>query len=259
MLVGMAAGWSGSVVLDPGRLIYAGYVGVSHRHSHAALLVAMVISGRVSVSDAAGRRAPVTAAVLPVGAVHALHGPLARCVLAYLDPASLSGRRLARVIESIGDPMSAQTWVSAAEPIAMLGASVAEHPRDLVVRAVGELVGSDAGIESALDEHSSLGVAVRVLPQLLEGPVRLGDLAERVGVSTDRLGRLFADRLGLSFPAYVRWLRLRVAMLCVRDGATLTDAAHAAGFADSAHLTRVCREMFGMAPSVLARRIRWTE
>ena len=34
-------------------------------------------------------------------------------------------------------------------------------------------------------------------------------------------------------------------------GANLTEAAHLAGFADSAHLSRTFRAMFGVAPSLL--------
>ena len=35
------------------------------------------------------------------------------------------------------------------------------------------------------------------------------------------------------------------------NGDTLSSAAHAAGFADSAHLSRTARTMFGLPPSVL--------
>lgn len=47
------------------------------------------------------------------------------------------------------------------------------------------------------------------------------------------------------------------ALASLSTGATLTEAAHAAGFADAAHLTRTVRRMMGDAPSVLAAGVRW--
>ncbi len=50
---------------------------------------------------------------------------------------------------------------------------------------------------------------------------------------------------------YRLWRRMALAMLAVRDGGTLTQAAHAAGFASSAHFSTAFRRMFGIAPSRL--------
>jgi AraC-like DNA-binding protein len=47
---------------------------------------------------------------------------------------------------------------------------------------------------------------------------------------------------------YVLWLRLRHVVACVAIGYT---AAHEAGFADSAHLSRTFRSMFGLPLSSL--------
>ncbi|MFI7068170.1 helix-turn-helix domain-containing protein [Kribbella sp. NPDC050124] len=62
-------------------------------------------------------------------------------------------------------------------------------------------------------------------------------------------GERAADQLGLAFPVWRRWARLQHALSQVADGTTLTAAAHDSGFADSAHLTRACRAMFGITPS----------
>ena len=42
-------------------------------------------------------------------------------------------------------------------------------------------------------------------------------------------------------------------MVAIGSGGTIADAAHAADFADAAHLTRTFYQMVGMAPSVLMR------
>ncbi|WP_433684522.1 helix-turn-helix transcriptional regulator [Nocardia sp. CA-119907] len=68
-----------------------------------------------------------------------------------------------------------------------------------------------------------------------------------------RLLHLFAAEVGLPFRSYVRWLRMQRAAELIATGRPVTDAAHGAGFADSSHLNRVCRRVFGCAPSEFAR------
>jgi len=51
---------------------------------------------------------------------------------------------------------------------------------------------------------------------------------------------------------YILWLRLQRAAGDMTDGASVTSAAHRAGFSDSAHLTRTFRRMLGATPSDLA-------
>lgn len=80
-----------------------------------------------------------------------------------------------------------------------------------------------------------------------------GQLAKRVGMSEGRLIRLFSSEVGVPLRRYVLWLRLRGVSHALLMGRNLTDAAHDAGFADSAHLARVFREMFGIPPSQLLR------
>jgi AraC-like DNA-binding protein len=67
----------------------------------------------------------------------------------------------------------------------------------------------------------------------------------------------FARDVGLPMRAYLRWKRLRRAIDAVEDGASLSAAAAAAGFADSAHLSRVFRSQFGMTPSQALSAITW--
>jgi AraC-like DNA-binding protein len=78
-----------------------------------------------------------------------------------------------------------------------------------------------------------------------------------VGLSASRLTHLFTSQVGIPLRRYVLWSRLRIAISRVQAGDDLTDAAHGAGFADSAHLTRTTRDMFGLPPSVLSRHVTW--
>lgn len=76
-------------------------------------------------------------------------------------------------------------------------------------------------------------------------------LAERAGVSESRLRHLFKDQIGIPIRRYVLWIRLRRVIEDALEGYTLTEAAHASGFSDSAHFTRTFKAMFGIPPSLI--------
>jgi len=85
----------------------------------------------------------------------------------------------------------------------------------------------------------------------LEGPLSLADAVSITNLSAGRLRHLFVEQTGLPFKAFILWLRLMRALERFAAGKSLTDAAHDAGFSDSAHLSRTFRRMFGVAPAAL--------
>jgi len=80
-----------------------------------------------------------------------------------------------------------------------------------------------------------------------------GELATEVGLSEGRLIHLFGEQLGVPLRRYVLSLRVRYMLFCLAMNQNLTDAAHEAGFSDSAHYSRVFREMYGFPPSKMFR------
>jgi AraC family transcriptional regulator len=92
---------------------------------------------------------------------------------------------------------------------------------------------------------------VRQLAARPEVAPSLSAAAAGLGLSAGRLRHLFVAETGLHYRGYVLWLRLERALREIAAGGSLTTAAHAAGFADSAHLSRTFRRMFGLAPSSL--------
>jgi AraC family transcriptional regulator len=92
---------------------------------------------------------------------------------------------------------------------------------------------------------------VRQLAERPEAPPSLAAAAAGLRLSPGRLRHLFVAETGLHYRGYVLWLRLERAVREMAAGNSLTEAAHVAGFADSAHLSRTFRRMFGLAPSSL--------
>jgi AraC family transcriptional regulator len=81
--------------------------------------------------------------------------------------------------------------------------------------------------------------------------VSLSEVAQAANLSPSRFRHLFVQETGMPLRTYVLWRRLLHVWTLLMQGEALSKAAHAAGFADSAHLSRTSRSMFGVAPSVL--------
>jgi AraC-like DNA-binding protein len=81
----------------------------------------------------------------------------------------------------------------------------------------------------------------------------LADLAATARLSTSRFLHLFKETTGVPLRRFRIWNRMGAAIRSVVGGATLTEAAHRAGFASSAHFSAAFRDMFGLAPSELGQ------
>jgi AraC family transcriptional regulator len=114
---------------------------------------------------------------------------------------------------------------------------------------VDDLIGESAS--SALSDDALVSRAVALINRSLDGPITLAAVAKAVHRSPSRLAHRFREATGVPLRRYVLWSRLRTATEAAMRGASLTEAAHLAGFADSAHLSRTFRAMFGVAPSLL--------
>jgi AraC family transcriptional regulator len=92
-----------------------------------------------------------------------------------------------------------------------------------------------------------------------ESDFLIQQMAEKLYLSPSRLRHLFQQQIGLSMQRYILWQRLLNALQSIASGDSLTQAAHRAGFADSAHLTRTYRMMFGHTPSEIFKNSRFVQ
>jgi AraC-like DNA-binding protein len=236
--------WSGRLWLGSSWMLYAGPVAPTAAHAHHAFQIAL--SG-VQLEPMSPTDEPCWL-VVPLDCPHAVVAASERAQMLYLDPESVQGRQLARRVAR-----SPESWPT---PAARLPAM--EGDPAALVRTVLEALGVERLAPRAL--HPAVRRVVDLLPSRLTDavPPALPELAQATGVSQSHLSRLLAQQLGLGLPAYVRWLRLRLAAQALARGESLTEAAHAAGFADSAHFTRTFRAMFGLTPSSVSRFATWT-
>lgn len=233
------AGWAGSALLRPGVLAFSGAIGPTDTHTHHAVQ-AILADTAVAMADQHGAPQRGTRLVIPADTAHRIDTGAGAGVIVFLDPDTTAGRSAHLAGRTAwNQPTLLAHRALPTTPLPAIAAEVVAH-FDQAPTTVGG------------PRHPAVTAALRQLRGMVPaGPVRTGDVAARIGWSTARLTHLFTDQVGLPLRRYVLWLRLMTASRAVADGADLTAAAHAAGFADSAHLTRTCRAMFGLAPSAL--------
>ncbi len=245
--------------MGDGWAVYAGIVGASTAHAHHAFQLVQGVGGPVALRGAEDDdELPCDVAVIAPSVPHGVGPEASRAVMLYVDPDTTVGRRLRAVVPSrarVGE------WRSAGEPlrscpVERLPVEWAEAHRH--VRAFTAALGADAVTGVAV--HPALVRARAWLAaHLLDDRISLERVADAVGLSADRLSHLFNERLGLGLLPLVLWLRLHAAAreIARHEGATMTGAAAAAGFADAAHMSRTFRRMFGVAPTDVVGDVRW--
>jgi len=107
------------------------------------------------------------------------------------------------------------------------------------------------GVEPSLVSDERILRATAYIKSHLEAPLTLEEVAAEAFLSPSRFRHLFVEQTGMALRPYILWRRFLRVWELLMEGASLSTAAHAAGFADAAHLTRTCRRMFGFPPSLM--------
>jgi AraC-like DNA-binding protein len=240
----------GSLHLWPngGLFLGADMVNEAHRHFTASIIVGL--DGPVRVRAEPSREPSLVDGIMVAPNVEQeLDARGSRLATMQIDPESDAYARIAHHFTASG--------------VHVLPPGTVERVRR-ALRDVGE--SSRAAFEAwslTLEELASSGEPRRPLDPRIRralgiikndvlAPPPASKLAAAIGLSPGRLIHLFTREMGLPIRRYVLWLRLRDVLISLCAGSSLTEAAHHAGFSDSAHLSRTFRGMFGFPPSAIA-------
>lgn len=234
--------WTGQAQIGPGWAVFHGTAGDQAPHRHHAVQLALAIDGDVTVrTPACAMNAP--AVLIPADCLHQLVAAAEPVWLLYLEREAGPGRALDDACK--GAPRALSTAQAGALRALLAASAVAEAP----ARAAALILEQPAATSSFHDGR--IARSLTALPRPLPARLSLARMAKQAGLSPSRYGHLFRAHTGMPLRPYLRWLRLQQALTELAGGATLTAAAHAAGFADSAHLSRSFRACFGIAPQAL--------
>jgi AraC-like DNA-binding protein len=252
------------------RVLYLGPAFGLTPHRNATAVLAVALGATLEVADDPAD---------PNGKYRA-----ARSVL--IPPNTLHHLRIAGALSSEVETSSPQENASNREskgsmaflyvdPLSPDLAAVGARMQDVAPRAAFDLVNENAVIDvltRLADGRTSmrvgrdalgglLGLGAREKPdgrilsalqRMRDEPHKSHSLAELgacAGLSTSRFLHLFKEQTGIPLRRYRLWIRMAAAVGAFRSGGSLTEAAHAAGFASSAHFSAAFRDMFGMMPS----------
>jgi AraC-like DNA-binding protein len=220
-------------------------------HSHHAVQVTLALDGDFEFESGKHRVSGEVVAVAP-DAPHAFN---ARGLFAhvYIEPECRAGRAAASTLFTADEPL-ARVEGTDLDDLALDMATAFGRPRrnDRELIELGQrVIQRLSGGAGAPEPDERVRKIVAWVQAQLDKPIGLADAAALVGLSKGRLRHLFVEQTGLPFRTYLLWLRLMKGLEEFAAGASLTDAAHDAGFADSAHFSRTFRRMFGTTAAAL--------
>jgi AraC-like DNA-binding protein len=216
----------------------------SHSHHNAEL--AMSLNGRFRIRGGPSRPWIVCEAALVKADVrHQIDASTTPMLCALVDPESeLGGALFGHVTQDITPIKNATVTVwrrQLGDPVSLDSARVESWFRSLTSRRQPPRL------------HPGARKVLQFIREELDGHRRLSlkRMAAIAGLSDSRLMHVFTTSVGIPPRPYILWLRFQRAYGEMLMGATLTEAAHRAGFADAAHLSRITKRMSGAPTKAL--------
>ena len=186
--------------------------------------------------------------LIPANTMHHLRTGQGLMAFLYVDAQSEDFRRL-RASADHSEKRYAHGLAGEAAYVAALQRLAAGRPW----REASEEIAGALDLVVAARREERIAAALRRLAEAPAEPHQLASVAAYVHLSPSRFLHVFKETTGVPFRRYRLWTRMGAAVHALVAGVSLTEAALDAGFSSSAHFSAAFREMFGLAPSRLAR------
>ncbi|WP_051407555.1 AraC family transcriptional regulator [Nocardia sp. CNY236] len=242
--VGCPSRWAGRVIVAPGLIVYLGPGSSADEHAHHAIQFVWGLDGGFDIA-LGDHRSHVGAALVPADTAHRFDAHGKRIALVLIDRSGRYGTELQHLAVDLAGTDLTHQLATFAPPETDMTAEEATAWCEGLITALGI---------DAIPATPPAPPVERTLAYLrgdISGTPRLSAAARHANVSPTWLTHTFSRQIGIPFRRYVLWMRIQRAVDELCRGADLTTGATYAGFSDSAHLSRVFRTNFGLAPSTL--------
>jgi AraC-like DNA-binding protein len=244
----------GRVLLWGGGSLWIGHsAGSGNAHAHHAIQISLALSGYLKLRNEGGAWSELLAAMVHPHHRHQFDGCGEVVAQLFVEPETVHGRALLAAYPQAGIVRLPGKVV---RPLieALLRAHERRVTDESLISTGRQAVAALAGnAPQGRDVDARITQVIEWLRARRGAPVTLVQAARVAHLSPSRFRHLFMAQTGTSLRAYLLWLRIGSAVGAAMRGRSWTDAAQEWGFADSAHLSRTCRRMFGIAPSMLLR------
>jgi AraC-like DNA-binding protein len=237
---------------DGGCVFIGSNTGVLPLHAHQAIQVCFGRTGHIRLrpSDTGpwnSYRIGIVASQQP-HAFDATDVPLGAVL--FVEPETREGRALAELYLAEGFG-SVDPAIAASAMEELFDRFLTRQGDTAIIAASREVIRQlTRGIEPLVISDDRIVRAAAWINDHLEQPISLDDVAAAVFLSPGRFRHLFVEQTGMGLRPYVLWRRFLRVWAAIMNGRSISAAAHEAGFADAAHLTRTSRRMFGVSPSM---------
>src|SRR3954467_15489266 len=237
---------------EGGFLLTARAQGVVPAHAHHAIQIVVALDGCVAISGSDGEWREARGIVVRPDAEHSFDCNGAFGVMVFVDPESSEGAWLSTSLrQDITNVPDAR--LDAIVPALRTFAEQPEESADIAPLIRECIQGLRPGLAPTRRLDARVTTVIDAIRASDDLRMSLDQAADKGCLSATRFAHLFKDQVGLPFSRYMLWRKLTRAMVAIASERTIAAAAHAADFADAAHLTRTSYQMVGMAPSVLMR------
>ncbi len=239
-------------IWNGGSLLIGRASGPTGLHAHHAVVLSFTFGSAMRFSSKAREWTEHRGVVIEPDYPHAFDGLGQESAHFFIEPESRDGRAIMARLGGPGIVAIDPTQVAEAVPI-LRGPWATNRDDADAIRAAGQLVIRHfaGSVERASPVDERVTSALDYIKAHIGRTITLAEVAAAVNLSPSRFRHLLVEQTGMGLRPYILWLRLQRAWELVAAGHNLTSAAHGAGFADSAHLTRTSRRMFGIPPIAL--------